>query len=699
LAAGKLGRVLHLESDRSGAQVAVISSDGAVRVVDVAGGRVREVGRSRQGEATGPAFSPDGRWLVWSEPIRLQQQRRLVLADLRTDGAEPVPLTTGRFSDTSPVFTRDGKYLVFLSARTFDPVYDMHYFGLSFGAAVRPCLVPLSATQPAPFGPAVDGRRTPRHAAEEPREPEQAPAEVPVDVDGFEERLLPFPVPSGVFSSLQAVRDGVLWVRESGEKTPLGARRAGVPGEPPADRLELFSFRAGEVVELADRADTAAVSGNGERVLVRSGDEVTVRPATRKAEREDPEVRTVDLGRLRFELDPVAEWRQMFEENGRIMRDHYWRADLDGVDWAGVLDRYRPLVERLASHDDLVDLLWETVAELNTSHAYVALGASLGPEERRLGLLGADLSPAEGGWRIDRILPGESSDPEARSPLRAAGVGAREGDLVVAVNGRPVDPQAGPAAGLVGTADLPVELTLRRDGQDRRVVVVPLGSEEQLRYQDWVRSRSDYVREHSGGRLGYVHVPDMMSLGWAQLHRDLHLATDAEGVVVDVRYNRGGHISQLVLERLARRPVGWERARHVDGSPPYPHHSPRGPVVLVANEYSGSDGDIVNAGAQAMGLGPVVGRRTWGGVVGIDGRFALIDGTSVTQPRYAFWLQGKGWGVENHGVDPDIEVVHSPADFDGPADPQLDCAIQVAFEELARTPAAVPPPLPDPRIR
>lgn len=699
VAVGELGTVLHLESDPSGARVVAVAHDGTVRLVDVADGSVRTVGVARNGEATSPTFSPDGRWLVWSEPWRNEEQHHLVLVDLAAPDGEPVALTSGRFSDTSPAFTADGRYLAFLSARTFDPRYDSQAFDLSFGAAVRPYLVPLRATEPAPFGPSADGWRISKPPAPPQGSPVGNATAVELDVDGFEERLVPFPVPSGSYRDLQAARDGVVWVRESGEDTPLGAHRAGVEGERPGDALEFFSFASRDVVELADRVDSARVSGDGERVVVRAGDDVTVRPVAKAVEPDSPELVAVDLGRLRFELDPVAEWHQMFDENGRLMRGHYWRADLDGVDWDAVLARYRPLVARLAGHDDLVDLLWETVGELNTSHAYVNPASPPGDQDRRLGLLGADLSPAGEGWRLDRILLGESSDPDARSPLRAAGVGAREGDLVVAVDGRPVDPAAGPAAALLGTAGSPVELTLRRDGSDRRVVVVPLESEEPLRYQDWVRGRARYVAERSGGRLGYVHVPDMMSPGWAQLHRDLHVAAEAEGLVVDVRYNRGGHTSQLVLEQLARRVVGWSVTRHVAVPRPYPANALRGPVVLVANEFSGSDGDIVNAGAQATGLGPVVGVRTWGGVIGIDGRFSLVDGTAVTQPRYATWMRGYGWGLENHGVDPDIEVVHSPADFDAPGDPQLDRAVDEALQRLAGTPAQVPPELPAPRVR
>ncbi|SDN62702.1 tricorn protease [Klenkia soli] len=695
LTTGPLGRVLHLEPDAAGARVAVLSSDGSVRVVDVADGATRLVGRSRLGEPVDPAFSRDGRWLVWAQPSRAWGPTGLVLADLSGGAAEPVPLTAGRFADTAPVFTRDGRHLVFLSARTLDPVYDAVQFDLSFAPAVRPVLVPLRATEVPPFGPAVDGRPL---AAPSTDEAPQAPA-VEVDVDGFEDRLVPFPVPSGTYRDLHAVTGGVVWVRETAPETTLRAARAGVEGEDPETPLEFFSFARRRAVGLADRADAVTVSGDGERLVVRRKDQVVVRPAGRTAEDDDPERVEVDLDRLRFELDPVAEWHQMYDETVRLMRDHFWRADLDGVDLAAVAARYRPLVARLGSRDDLVDLLWEVVGELNTSHAYVQ-PTDEGPHaDRRIGLLGADLSRTDEGWRIDAVLPGESSDPAARSPLRAAGVGARVGDLVLAVDGRPVDQLAGPAAALAGTADTPVELLLRPadGGLDRRVVVVPLASEEPLRYQAWVRGRSAYVREHSGGRLGYVHVPDMMSAGWAQLHRELHEAVQAEGLVVDVRRNRGGHTSQLVLDLIGRRVVGWSTGRHVDGAESYPLSAVRGPVVLVTDRHAGSDGDIVSAGARAMGVGPVVGERTWGGVIGIDGRFSLVDGTAVTQPRYSFWLAGQGWGVENHGVDPDVEVVHSPADHHGTADPQLDRAIAEALDRLAEHPAAVPPDLPPAR--
>ncbi|WP_324651667.1 S41 family peptidase [Georgenia sp. H159] len=700
LASGALGRVLHLASDPAGTRVATISHDGAIRLVDVESGQVTVLGTSTDGEAKHPSFSPDGRYLLWSQPTGLEGDlHQLRIADLAGDAA-PVALTSGKYHDHSPAFSADGKFVVFLSDRTFDPSYDTHEFGLSFSGSTRPWLIPLSAREPAPFGPSADGWRISK-APEEPK-PGSEPALVTcpdLDAEGAEERIVPFGVPSGDYRDLRAAKSGVLWVKKAGETGELGSRRAGVLGEPATDSLEYWSFAERKASTVADKVDSYAVSGDGERVVLRHKDTVTVQAADKKPpEDDDAAVVTVDLARLRFDVDPGAEWRQMFEENARLMRDHFWREDMDGVDWAAVTERWRPVLRSLRTHDDLIDLLWEVNGELNTSHAYAIPATPPGDQERRLGLLGADLVRAADGWRIERILPGESSDPDARSPLRAAGVDAQVGDVVVAVDGVALDGGSGPGPHLVGAADKPVELTLRRGGEDRRVVVVPLASEETLRYQDWVRSRREYVREHSGGRLGYVHVPDMVASGWAQLHRDLRHASRAEGLIVDVRYNRGGHTSQLVLARLVAKVLGWDKGRHYASPIPYPTQAPRGPVVLVANENSGSDGDIIAAAAQEVGLGPVVGTRTWGGVVGIDGRFALVDGTEVTQPRYAFAFNGKGWGVENHGVDPDIEVVHSPADFFAAEDKQLDRAIAEAFGALDGRPAAEAPGLPAPKV-
>jgi tricorn protease len=279
--------------------------------------------------------------------------------------------------------------------------------------------------------------------------------------------------------------------------------------------------------------------------------------------------------------------------------------------------------------------------------------------------------------------------------LASPGVDVRAGDVILEVGGQPVDPLLGPAPLLVGRARELVELTVRSGDEVRRVVVRPLGSEAALRYQDWVAGRRAAVVARSGGRLGYLHVPDMMPTGWAQLHRDLSRETAREGLVLDVRGNGGGHTSQLIVEKLARKVIGWDVVRHRKPMT-YPEDAPRGPIVTLADEFAGSDGDIITAAIKRLGLGPVVGTRTWGGVIGIDGRYGLVDRTRVTQPRYAFWFDNLSWDVENHGVDPDVEVVITPQDWAAGRDPQLDRAVDIALAALEERPAVTPP---DPATR
>jgi tricorn protease len=698
LAAGRLGRVLELAASPDGRRVAVASHDGRLLLVDIDSADVREVVRSEDGEVSGLAFAPDSAWLAWSHPgpNPLRWIRMANTTDLSV-----VDITSLRFTDFSPSFTLDGRHLAFLSVRSFDPVYDAHVFDLSFPTGCRPYLVPLAATTPSPFDPLRHGRPVgspdgDEHGGGE-AEGESGGPRTLVDVDGLAGRVVPFPVPAGRYSDLRAVRGGVLWLREQVVGV-LGEDLAGSGSEPPRPLLERYDLTKLRAEVLVDGLDEANVSGDGSRVVVEDHGSLRVLPADRKVDADDdsPDRVEVDLSRVRVTVDPGTEWRQSYAEAGRLMRDHFWRADMGGVDWDGVLERYRPLVDRVGSHDELVDLLWEVQGELGTSHAYVVPPDEGGDRARRLGLLGADLARDDDGtWRVVRVLPGESSDSRARSPLTAPGVAVRAGDALLAVDGRPVDPVLGPGPLLVGAAGKPVELVVRPagGGEPRRVVTVPLDDEEPLRYQAWVADRRAHVHTLSDGRVGYLHVPDMIANGWAQLHRDLRVELQREALVVDVRYNRGGHLSQLVVEKLGRRIIGWQHGRGYRPTS-YPEDAPRGPVVAVANEFSGSDGDIVNAAIKALGIGPVVGTRTWGGTIGIDMRYHLVDGTLVTQPRYATWLTGPGWDVENHGVAPDVPVEVTPQDWAADRDPQLDTAVGIALDALAERPAAAPPDLP-----
>jgi tricorn protease len=603
------------------------------------------------------------------------------------DGREVIDVTDGRFADTSPVFTADGLYLAFLSQRTFDPVYDTQSFDLSFPFGSRPYLVPLAAHTPSPFGPMPDGRPLSQEPGEDPADG----VTVTVDADGLAERIVTVPVEEARYRGLRAVKGGLVWLR-SPVAGVLGEGGADLDDDRPRSALQRFDLRKREIKELAAGVDWFRVSGDGTRLVVRDHDELRVLPSARK--QDDPgETVVVDESRARFQADPAALWQHAYTEAGRFMRRDFWIADMSGVDWDGVLEEYRPLLDRIRGAADFADLVLDLFGELGTSHSYVSAASNGARKYAPVGQLGADISrDGSGRWLVDRVLPGESSDPRARSPLAAPGAAVVAGDELVAVDGLPVDPVRGPWPLLAGTAGKPVELVVRSPGEDglRRVVVVPLRGERRLRYQDWVAGRRRLVRELSDGRLGYLHIPDMMGEGWAHFHRDLRTEMARDGLIFDVRGNSGGHISQLVVEKLARRVVAWGVGRWLRPET-YPLEARRGPLVTVADEFAGSDGDIVTATIKLLGLGPVVGTRTWGGVIGIEGYQGLVDGTGVTVPRYAFSFDEYGWGVENYGVDPDVEVLITPDEWAAGRDPQLETAIQLALDALDKQPPPVPP--------
>jgi tricorn protease len=721
LAAGQVGRVRSLAAAPDGKTVAVAAQDGHLRVVDVASGEVRELAASGNGYVTGLTWSVDSAWLAWSEPTDHPvgmgglSLRKLRIA--RLDSGEVSDATDGRFIDTDPVFTLDGKYLAFLSRRSFDPIYDAHFFDLSFPYGARPFLLPLQADAASPFDPQLGGRpasgedKADSGAAAAGRDDSQADdagaagqvagageatgagkgdtARVHIDTAGLAGRVVALPVPESRYSRLRRVKGGLAWLCEPVTGN-LGLGGAAPSDDAPRPALERFDFGKRAVTELAGDIDWFEVSGDGTRVVISDHGKLTVQPADRKADPDSPDDKIViDRSRARFTADPAAMWQQAYAEAFRIMRHDFWVPDMAGVDWAAVQEEYRPLLDRIATGSDFVDLLWEVFGELGTSHAY-AIGLAGDSKGSTPGILGADLERDGDSWRVRRVVLGDTSDPRARAPLAAPGAGVAPGDVLLAVDGQPVGPQ-GPGPLLVGAAGKPVELTVAgSNGQSRSVAVVPLHSDMRLRYLDWVRQKRAEVREASGGRVGYLHVPDMVSNGWADFLRDLRSEMLRDAVIIDVRGNSGGHTSQLVIEKLSRRVIGWD----VPGGmlpTTYPDDAPRGPIVAIADEAAGSDGDIVTAAIRALQLGPVVGARTWGGVVGYDEDHELVDGTMMTVPRLAFWFEGTGWDVENYGLDPDVEVIMTPADWAAGRDTQLETAVSLALEALEQRPAVRPP--------
>ncbi|MFF0476819.1 S41 family peptidase [Streptomyces sp. NPDC004284] len=705
LASGDLGRVEEMVSDPDGERLAIASHDGRLLLLTVSeeaaaaagtedsDGEVTELIRSVNGPVRDLAFSPDGDWLTWSHPGIGRSLRSIKMARISGPGARTVvDVTNGRFEDENPVFTRDGRYLAFLSWRGFDPVYDVHTGDLSFPLGCRPYLVPLSSATPSPFALLPDGRPAAGGLDPADDDTENADGTVTVEIEGLPDRVTPFPVAASKYSALHPVSGGgLVWLRWpiSGALGETFANPADTSGKP---TLEHFTITKARRTELAKDLDWFAVSGDGTRLVVADDGELRAVPATESGDGDSTVY--LDLRRILHEIDPGAEWRQAFDEAGRIVRAYFWEPDMGGVDWTAVLDQYRPLVERIASPDEFADLLREVMGELGTSHAYVTPARrNEGPPhyQRPMGLLGANLVPRETGWTVKRILPGESSDSKARSPL--AGTGIREGAVLTHVDGRPVDPVAGPYPLLSGTGGTTVELTFtpaEGEGRARRVAVVPLVDDRPLRYQDWVAKRRAVVREISGGRCGYLHIPDMGGSGWAQFNRDLRMEVSRPALIVDVRGNAGGNISELVIEKLTRTILGWDLTRNAQPVS-YASNAPRGPVVALADEATSSDGDMITAAFKLLGLGPVVGQRTWGGVVGMTGRHRLGDGTQITVPMNAAWFPEYGWSLENHGVEPDLAVLRTPLDWAEGRHAQLDDAVHVALALLDETPAASPP--------
>ncbi|MEU9054637.1 S41 family peptidase [Streptomyces sp. NPDC048384] len=694
LASGELGRVLEMVADPQGERLAIAAHDGRLLLLDVtedSNGEVTELIRSVNGPVRDLAFSPDGSWLTWSHPGIGRTLRQIKLA--RIKDRMIVDVTNGRFEDENPVFTRDGRYLAFLSWRGFDPVYDVHTGDLSFPLGCRPYLVPLSSATPSPFALNPEGR--PAAGGLDPVEDEEggdggAPT---VEIEGLESRVTPFPVTASKYSALYPVAGGgLVWLRWpiSGALGETFANPDDMTGRP---TLEHFNISKAKKSELVDHLDWFAVSGDGTRLVLVDENDLRGVPASESGD-SDTTV-WIDLRRILHQVDPTAEWRQSYAEAGRLIRAYFWEPEMCGIDWDAVLAQYRPLVERVASPDEFADLLREVLGELGTSHAYVsAARRNEGPAhyQRWQGLLGANFVRRDEGWMVKRILPGESSDSKARSPL--AGTGIREGAVLTHVDGRPVDPVTGPYPLLAGAGGTTVELTFTpaegEAGRARRVAVVPLIDERPLRYQDWVAKRRAVVRELSDGRCGYLHIPDMGGSGWAQFNRDLRMEMSRPALIVDVRGNAGGHISELVVEKLTRTILGWDLTRNAQPVS-YASNAPRGPVVALADEATSSDGDMITAAFKLLKLGPVVGQRTWGGVVGMTGRHRLGDGTVITVPMNAAWFDAYGWSVENKGVSPDVEVLRTPLDWAEGRHAQLTDAVELALELLETNPAATPP--------
>lgn len=667
------GRPIEIKVSPKSNEIVLSNHKNEIIWIDLESSKFKVIDRNAYALIDGFNWSSDGRWVAYACNVN-RTQSIIKIYDTKTE--EIHKITKPVLKDMMPVFDPMGRYLYILSLRTFNPVYDKMKFDLGFPRGMRPYLITLRKDLPSPFVP------KPKEFKEEKKE-ETEIKDVVIDFDGIEDRIVPFPIEEGIYTSLGANKKSIFYAIIQ----PQGAIVDDIFSlELPANAtLKYFDLDLLEEKTFLEGISNFKISQDGSAIAIRIKNDIrllsTTGEITKDKEKEGKKGGWVDLTRVKISIDPIIEWQQMLKEAWRLQRDYFWREDMSGIDWKRILDKYYPLVERVSSRSEFSDLLWEMQGELGTSHAY-ELGGDYRPRPNyRMGFIGADTyyDPKEKGYRISHIIEG---DPwEYAPPLKRPGVNVKEGDLIVSVNGQNVDDKRSLEKLLVNMANQEIQLTIKSDTGLKSVQIRAIPDDTPLRYREWVEKNRKYVYERTNDRVGYIHIPDMMAIGYAEFHRSFLAELDKAGLIVDVRFNSGGEVSQLLLEKLARKRIGYDSTRWM-GAQPYPTDSPYGPVIAVTNEYSGSDGDIFSHAFKLMKIGKLVGRRTWGGVIGIWPRNWLVDGTITTQPEMSFWFKDVGWGVENYGTDPDIEVDVLPQDMASGKDPQLDMAIEEILKEI-----------------
>lgn len=628
-------------------------------------------------------WSPDGNWVVYS--IKTTHKISILRLINLTTG-EKTDLTTPVLNDFSPSFDPEGKYLYFLSTRTFQPIWDRLAFDLNFPKGTKPYLITLQKLTPSPFLPPLpqDDDLPKDEKQKEDKEEEgqeDKKIEVHIDLDGIQDRILEFPVAEGLYTKIAGLKGKAIYLSfPPAHKDEDDEDHEASPGD--EGELEVYDFSTLKQESILSNVGGFSLSFDANWIVYHTGKRLRVLKAGEKPEEQDTSYKAggwLDWERVRLSVEPPREWKHMFDEAWRLQKELFWTADMSKIDWEAVYRRYAPLVGRLATLNELTDLIGEMQGELGSSHAYVWPSESPVGPTYKIGQLGAALTfdPAFEAYRINHIYRGDIWNPQASSPLLRPGFNIQEGDLIWAISGQRVSKTLSPQQLLVNQTHNLLSLTVSDPKKEniRTLLIAPLSHLSTLRYRDWVEKNRRYVHEKTKGSVGYIHIPNMGIEGFAEFHRAYFLEHHREGLVVDARFNGGGLVSALLLEKLTRKRLGFDQSRW-DGRLPYPLESPAGPMVALSNEYTGSDGDIFCHSFKKLQLGPVIGKRTWGGVIGIFPRHPLLDGTTTTQPEYSFWFHDVGWTIENHGVDPDIEIDITPEDYKNDVDPQLDRGIK-----------------------
>jgi tricorn protease len=665
--------------------------------VDIATKKVTQVAQGKVFEIRQYVWSPDSKWISYARG-ELTGIAVVHLYSLEQDKSFAV--TDTWFDSFAPEFSGDGKYLFFVSERDFDPIYSATEWNHAYADMARIYFVTLSKETPSPFRPKSDevdtaktepGASAPGDKASAPGDkggdkggkPKETPP-LKIDVDGIQERILRLPVTPANYRNLQSVGSNLYYIRK---------------GRKDASAVLLYYDLAAQKETELGKVNGFEISANGQKMLVNQNGTYGIIDL--------PKASIIigtplDLSGMVVKLDRHKEWKQIFHESWRQMRDFFYDPGMHGVDWKAVRDRFEPLVAHVNHRADLTYIIGEMISELNVGHAYVGGGDLPKITKVQTGLLGAQLRQDDKTkyYQITKILKGSNWDKTLRSPLAELGVNVKVGDWIVAVDGKPANEMVNIYEALVGRVGKQVHLKVNSEPAEkgsRDVVIVPIADEQPLYYYNWVEDNIKKVNDATKGQVGYLHVPDMGPGGLNEFAKHFYPQLRKKALIIDVRGNGGGNVSPMLIERLQREIALVDVSR--DTVPrPDPFAIIYGPKLCLMNEFSASDGDIFPFRFRHYKLGKLIGKRTWGGTVGIRGSLPFVDGGQLFKPEFASYeVDGKKWAIEGHGVDPDIFVDNDPAREYAGIDEQLNRAIEVILEELRSHPRELPPPPPFPK--
>ena len=669
-------------------KVVFIDQAMRMRICEIESGKVTQIDESPEWMAHGDLenfrfkWSPDSRWVSYSRPTG-DANGAIFLYDTRAGKLHRA--TTGYFNDTLPVFDPEGKYLFYQSDREFEPVYGSFDNSWTYPNPTRLVAVTLRKDVPSPLAARNDAesaaidtnKKDDGKKPDEKKEGEKPapPPDVDIDIQGFEARAVVLPPKAGNYADLQAIKGKLLYRRRP--RTGSGEEKSAIV---------YFDFTEREEKTVLDDASAFDVTGDGKKMLVVQSRKFAILEIKAAQKFEKPIV-TADM---EAPVDPRAEWRQMFADAFRLQRDYFYDPSMHGVDWPAMRQRYGKLLDDAVTRWDVDFVLGEFIGELNASHTYYGGGEKEQPPARNVGLLGVDWELAQNGYRIKRIVRGGPWDVNVRSPLDEPGVNVKEGEYVLAVNGVPIDTKRDPWAAFQGLGDKTVLLTVSgkpsMEGA-RQVVVKTLASETELRFLAWIEERRQIVDKATAGKVGYIYVQSTGVDAQNDLVRQFMAQWKKDALIIDERWNSGGQIPDRFVELLNRPTLAYWAVR--DGRswqwPPVAH---RGPQVMLINGWSGSGGDAFPTYFRQAGLGPLIGSRTWGGLIGISGAPPLIDGGNVTVPTFRMYDPKGQWFAEGHGVEPDIRVDEDPTQLAKGNDPQLERAIKEVTDRVAKLPKA-----------